>query len=207
MSVTLDRSREFLAPSSPRPPVYVPADVERVFGPAYTPDQRVALEAVPFPEDVLWACAGTHLLVAGAPLSLLDLRERRPELFFGKMPAWYDHVAERSWAARPPEARWYLLRKGPAPGTMSMTFAEQRARLAPREEVPRTYEVVLAVLIHHKLTVERLQLDVYVRCADKRESGNCVIVGRFDDSGLDVEGFWGDYPDSSVGLASARTVP
>jgi hypothetical protein len=182
-------------------------DVQRHFGYQYTPEQRAALAQVPFSEKLLKACAGTHLLVAGAPLSLLDVRDRHPSLFWAQKPAWYDREAEADWARLAVEPRWHLLRKQPPPDSLRKAYGEQCALLSSDEQVPRANEVVYSTILHSLAAGECLFKGVWVRCAERDSYGCRVIVGGFAAGGLHVSSLWGDEQVGGLGLVSARKFP
>src|SRR5258708_4650210 len=71
------------------PTVYTFEDVESIFGVTYTPEPRAGLQGIPFSKEVLKACAGTHMLFPGLPLSLLDIREKHAAHFYTKSGGWY----------------------------------------------------------------------------------------------------------------------
>lgn len=177
-------------------------DAERHLGARYTAAQLTVLSAIPWPEEVLRRCAGTHLLVAGCPLSILDLHARRPDgLLWGRERPWYD--AEPFARRRRVGSRWHLLRKAPVPGSTQKTYARQKSLLRRGERVPRACEIGYAVILHHLVTGERLLRDVSVRCADRSSHGARVLVGQFFTSGLYIGPEWWDDAGRTTGVASA----
>jgi uncharacterized protein (TIGR02996 family) len=177
-------------------------DAERHFGARYTPAQWTALSTIPWPDKVLRKCAGTHLLVAGYPLSILNLLERRPDRLWGNECPWY--AAEMFARRKRVGLRWHLLRKVPRPGTTHKTFARQKALLPRNERVPRASEMVYALLLHQLVTGERLLPDTSVRCADLSSHGARLLVGPFLPNGLYIGPEWHDRSDRPTGVASGR---
>lgn len=178
-------------------------DAERHFGACYTPAQWMTLSTIPWSDDVLRKCAGTHLLVAGYPLSILDLLERRPDRIWGNECPWY--TAEMFARRKRVGLRWHLLRKVPLPETTHRKFALQKALLPRNERVPRACEMVYALILHQLVTGERLLPDTSVRCADLSSHGARVLVGHYFTSGLYIGPEWGDRSDRPLGVASGRT--
>jgi hypothetical protein len=178
-------------------------DVRRHLWVSYTPEQRRAFEVIPFGEETLRACAGTHLLVAGFPLSLVDVRGKIPQFFWHRKPAWYDRETEAYWAQLPVELRWHLIRKEPVPDSSKKLYIEQRALLSLAEEVPRAGEVVYAMILHFLGTGQRLFENAWVRCRDQVSSSCRVVVGSFDAGGLCIHD-WRDERIGCLGLAFAR---
>ncbi len=183
-------------------------EVGRLLGIRFPAADLARLGVVPFPQPVLEEARGTHVLVAGAPLSLLDLRAGPAgRLLDGN--AWY---AKMRFAGEKTGARWHLMRKGIVPGSCDKTWDEQQA-LAAGYEVPRACELVLAVAAYYLARGVRL-LDggVLARCRDRVEQyGNVVDggvnVGRFEDRGLAVEALWLNYRLHHLGVAATRTPP
>src|SRR5262245_51266362 len=105
MSLALDKARQCLT----TPPfVYTPDDAEQCYGATFTPKQREALRVIPFSEETLKGCAGTHMLFPSLPLSLLNVRDNHPD-HFSKGDVWYAQERE-AFARVPLLVRWHLLR-------------------------------------------------------------------------------------------------
>jgi hypothetical protein len=200
MAVSIERARAILGHTN----VHDPRAVTLQFGYHYCTAQLTALQEVPFGEDTLRACAGTHLLVAGAPLSILQIQQSRSWLLFRGQNPWYE---TEEFAAQPVALRWHLLRKEPHPGSLGKPFADQTALLSQNEEVPPAGVVVYAVLLHYQATLDRLLQYCWVRSREEYSRGYHVGVGDFAVGGLDVYGYWDGGWDSSLGLASARKFP
>ena len=173
-------------------------DVERHYRRPYSEHELRALAAIPFSEETLRACKDTHVLVAGAPLSINQMRELADSIF-----------CPGDWCNREPFAndkkvvvRWYLLRKEPVPESRSKTYGQQTALLKD-EEVPFACEMTYLIILHWLTHRERLLPHVFVRCQDKESDGDRVDIGGFGDVGF----FLGCYPDSGhenrLGLASS----
>ena len=181
--------------------IYTLDDVERVFGVTYTPDQRASLQDIPFSDDVLKACAGTHMLFPGYPLSLLDVRAKFTDLFFSKTGGWYENQA---FVQVPLPVRWHLLRMEPVPGSLGKNWDEQRKLLLSDEEVPSAVTVAFATMLHFGATKQRLFERCYVRTSDVDSDGNRVYVGRFDADGFFVDNYWYGYRYDGLGLSASR---
>jgi hypothetical protein len=156
--------------------------------------------AIPFSEETLRAKKDTHVLIAGASLSLNDIRKIADDDFF-----------DTDWYRREPfannkmvSARWYLLRKEPVMESRSKTYDQQSALLAKDEEVPFACEVAYMVILKWLTHHERLLSDVYVHSQDKDSAGYRVRVGRFDSGGFYVRNFRDGDRDGILGLASSR---
>jgi len=170
-------------------------EVRRGYGVALPVEQ---LAEIPFSEETLQACKDTHVLVAGAQLSVNGIRFIASDFY------------DTDWYNREPFAndnkvsvRWYLLRKEPVPESRSKTYDQQTA-LLKEEKVPFACEVTYMVILYWLTHRERLLPDVYVRCQDKDSDGDRVGVGVFGSGKFGVGGGWGDGRYDSLGLASSR---
>lgn len=175
------------------------------FGVRPTPAQLRQLAAISFPESVLLACKDTHLLVAGFPMTILDVRTKAPKdpkTFYSYDDARYN--TQKFATKEGVEVRWHLIRKTPVANSTSQTFADQQVLLAQEDEVPKACVVVYGVVLYYLVTRERLFSGVYVRCIDVGSDGDRVGVGLFDSDGLHVNDYSDDYCVGNVGVASAR---
>lgn len=173
-------------------------DVERHFRRPYSEHELRALATVPFSDETLRQYKDTHVLIAGAPLSVNEMRKLADSIF---CPGdWYNREAFAT--TKKVGARWYLLRKEPVPESRNKTYDEQTALLKD-EEVPFACEVTYLVVLYWLTHRERLLPHVFVRCQDKESDGFRVDIGGFGDLGF----FLGCYPDSDcenrLGLASS----
>ena len=181
-------------------------EVVRQFGAAYTEEQLALLAEIPFSEVVLEKCKDTHILVAGFPMTILDVRakapNKKPKTFYSYKDAWYNN---QSFAKDEKlEVRWYLIRKEAVVGSTSKNFDDQKALLSECEEVPRACELVYAVVLYFLVTGERLFPNLYVRTMSLDSDGIRVVVGYFGSDGLFVGSFWDDVRYVLLGVASAR---
>jgi uncharacterized protein (TIGR02996 family) len=180
-------------------------EADRLFGAAYTPAELEALGTLPWPPDVLAASVGSHILVAGCPLSIMDLDARQPTSFWGSDTGhWYRR--EPFARAATVEARWHLLRKAALPSSPCGTFSQQTALLPQQESVPRACEVSYAAILHHLSAAETLFRGADVRCADTTSHGARVLVSCFAPGKCYIGPEWHDHKSRSRGLAAARRV-
>lgn len=176
-------------------------EVRRGYNVTYTAEQCQQLAAIPFSKETLRVCNDTHVLVAGAPLSLNEVRMHAHEDFFDT--DWYGF--EPFANDQKVSVRWYLLRKQPAPESCSKTYEQQTDLLTREEEVPLACEVAFAVILYYLTHGERLLQGDYVRCCDREsEDGNRVVVGYFCSFGFAVRGDWDDGRRGCLGLLSSR---
>lgn len=173
-------------------------EVRRGYSVALNPEQ---LAEIPFKEETLQACKDTHVLVAGAPLSLNEVRKIAASDFYN-----IEWCSQEPFATtRKVTVRWYLLRKGPVPESRNKTYDQQIALLMKGEEVPLACEVTYTVILYWLTHRERLLPDVYVRCQDRDsggDDGDGIVVGRFDSDGFQVCHDLDGIRDDVIGLGS-----
>lgn len=178
--------------------VYRPTHVCRVLGGDYDPE---LVKRVPFSAQTLQAAVGTHLLVAVAPLSLVEIHGKCSEVFYSNRNPWFAE-SEQQFAHVRPQAGWYLIRKEEVPGSIRMGWSEQQALLSDDEYVPSIAVLAQAAVLHYKRSGERLFGRFWVRTADVTAEGYRAGV-RFDPDGLYVLS-WNDNAIHYIGVASAR---
>ncbi len=196
---SFSQAKELLGAS----PVYSLADVERVFGVRFTSEHMTALENIPFSDEVLRECAGTHLLFPGYSLSLLEVREKKADLFYAQSGGWYAEARE-TFSRETVPIRWHLLRMEPVSESLSKTWDDQTALLLADEEVPSAATVAFATMLHFIMSKQRLFERTCVRVSDVDADGIRVCVGNFDADGLGVSSYWDDGRSDFLGLSSAR---
>lgn len=160
-----------------------------------------ALAEIPYPENVLLALKNTHVLVAGYPLNVLEIRARAPGIFHVYIPDWYNDRQEKFAREKCPLA-WLFIRKGAVPSSAGRAYNDQLALLSPEEENPLTAEVVYMVTLYFLIHKVMLFRNVWVRTASQSSDGYRVFV-VFYDGRLRIYG-WHDNSYDGIGLASSR---
>jgi hypothetical protein len=183
-------------------------EISRHFGVKFDAKQLVQLATIPFTETTLQACKKTHILVAGYPLSIWDIREdeARRDLFYSrekdvvrnknKEPQYVSEETVR--------LRWYLIRKSVAPKSTKKEYMEQVALLKENEEVPQACELVYAIILYYLARSSRLFTKVYARSLSTSTNDYRVEVGRFGPSGLQMGFISAWSAESYVGIAVSR---
>lgn len=161
-----------------------------------------ALATIPFSEATLRNCKDTHILVAGFPMTILDIRAKAPNQFHSHGDAWYNSHAFA--ADKRVDPRWHLLRKEIIAGTQSRSFAEQMSLLSNSEEVPDACDLVYATILYFLATRELLFRGVYSRCKDLGPGGDRIAVGTSAQDGLDISSHWEGFAYNEIGIASAH---
>lgn len=160
------------------------------------------LRHIPFDGPTLRGCRGSHILFAGTPLSILDIRRAAKDCFSGHI--WYSREAFAK--NEQVNVRWYLLRKEPISDSAGKSYSDQLSLLEENEVVPRACEVLYGAVLYFLSTGIRLFSKTTARCADITESdvspvGVHVDIGNFDEAGLSIS-LWDDGPDEGIGIAS-----
>ncbi|MGC3971622.1 MAG: hypothetical protein QM775_31040 [Pirellulales bacterium] len=174
-------------------------EVRAGYGFSHTDEQRQLLSEIPFSDETLQRYKDTHVLVAGAPLSVNEIRKIAGDDVFSRY-TWYKR--EPFANDQKLSVRWYLLRKEPVPGSCGKKYEEQASPLT-NEEVPFACEMTYMVILYSLTRGERLFQDVYVRCQDKLLVVERIFVGHYDPDGLVVDSY-GDFTGfDTLGLASS----
>jgi hypothetical protein len=156
---------------------------------------------VPYSENVLRLCQHTHVLFAGAALSVNSIRRRSPINFVES--EWYRN--ELFANEKKVSVRWYLHRKGPVPDSCFKSYDQQCSLLAKDEVVPAACEVTYLMSLYWSVHRERLLTDVYVRCLENDSNFHRVGAGYFGHEGWCIANHWTDGLQDDLGLASAWT--
>jgi hypothetical protein len=181
------------------------------------------LAKIPFSESTLKKCRNSHVLVAGYPLSIVDIasriggvtvtqsvvppvRQKTVALWFIMLGSGSTKAAAERAAKQRVDTRWYLIRKTIAPGSLSKHLGDQEKCLSVHDEIPRACEVIYATILHFLVTGERLFEDVLAGCRGEKRQDLFLHVGLFDRDFLRLTDHYGNIfnPMKKVGLASAR---
>ena len=181
-------------------------EVEQAFGVKYSSGDRAKIARVTFDEAMLKACAKTHILVAGFPMSVNDVRQKvsgnAARLFYSALgDAWFER---EQFAQIAVGVRWFLLRKEQVQNSTSKTYGEQEGLIPQGEEIPFARDVVFTTVLMFLATGERLFENVYVRCREVSSHGSRVYIGLFDRGGLSFGLFWDGYRHGLLGVCSFR---
>jgi hypothetical protein len=182
-----------------------PEEVAKSRGITYTEDQMAKFgDTLPSQEVLVWCRDNGYMVVAGPnkPMSLLEVCEMRSGYFYSKSGGWYsDQKFVRNDKA---DTRWIMVRKEPVPESTSKTWNEQQALLSDVEITPNAAEFVWAVTTYKAVRDVYLFGGIYTRTSSLDSGGGRVIVGGFDDEGLNVICWHGDRRSFGFGVSSAR---
>jgi len=176
--------------------------VQQFFQICVSDSWRAELRDMPFEPEILARHKSTHVLFAGVPLSIRDLRQRVPQCFDRFFPCAHRWFVNDETV----DLRWYLLREDVVPGSKGKSFKKQLSCLSKCETVPRACEAVYGIMLYFLVRGIRLFADAAARCADI-EPGFIsptkvhVDVGNFDEKGLLIS-LMDDGPDEDIGLVS-----
>ena len=176
-------------------------ETNRFLGAQLSFDDLQNLMTVRFSPAVLEESREDYVLVACASLSLIDVLEAHPELFYAESNFGYEKEA---FAVNKVEAGWQLVRKNPIIGSIDKTWDEQCELLGPDEQVPSASVLAQAIVLHYLKTGERLFEKVYVRTSDMSFTRDHVDIGYFNHGGLGVHYDLGRRRGVRVALAASR---
>lgn len=145
----------------------------------------------------------------GKPLTILKLQELHPVTgqpkFYSYAPsAWY---SEQKFAKETTmDFRWYLLHQNIVPKSEDKNYGDQKAMLTTDYEVPSAVTEATKDLLVFRKTGNFVNPSRYARCECVTSDGHRVPVGYFDESGLDVNDYWGDGRPYPFGVAASRRI-
>jgi hypothetical protein len=175
-------------------------------GIVYSEDQLDEFaQTLPSVETLAWCRANDFMVVptSPTPLSLLQIRDLKPEYFYAKTGGWYANEKERFSRDMKTGSGWLMLRKGALPNSFNARFDNQMKLLSTVEYVPSDAEVEWGVTTYKAVRGVFLLPNFYVKTSSIDSDGARVDVGVSEDGGLHVND-WYDMPGSDIGLASAR---
>lgn len=156
--------------------------------------------------DVLRWCRRNDYLVLPqppVPLSLLGVKKLDPKLFYTSVDGWYENPGEQFSREELTTGPWLCIRKGVVPKSTGKNWDEQKKLLQEQECVPNAANAVWAFTTYWKVRGLYLVPSVYVMTSSGNSLSDGVRIGRFDDSGINVD-YWSEHSrDGRVGLASA----
>jgi hypothetical protein len=154
-----------------------PAEVVRHFGVKLSKSQLQELREVPFSARFLEVRRKSHVLVAGFPLSVSEIRKKHSQLF---LPKFSPFAGEHATETRV-RFGWYLLRRDLVAGSLDMGYQRQRKLLDAHEQVPWLREVVYATALGFLARNIRIFQDHFVRCRDKLYGPLGQAILRFEE--------------------------
>ncbi|MEO5634980.1 MAG: hypothetical protein ABIR14_00090 [Candidatus Paceibacterota bacterium] len=130
--------------------------------------QVSSLATVPWSEETLYACRGSHVLVAVFRMSIFDIRCLHRNLF--RNQEWFPDV---KFTTDKGEVGWWLVCKTP------------RRLRREVEEIPKAQVMAYTMIGNFLVTGERLFEGNFIRCSDSSEDDN-VVIGFFPELIVDL---------------------
>lgn len=187
-----------------------PEEVMRYRTVVYTNEQISALvESLSSFVVLDWCRNNGYALIPYPPtkLSLLDVRELKPENFFLKSGGWYANHKNMFFPFSlkvMPSSGWLMIRKVPVPNSTLCNWGEQLPLLSALERVPSSAEMAWFITTYFEVRGVRLFRNTCVRTSSFDSQNGRVHIGYFNAEGLYITGISYDYRYSDTGLASAR---
>jgi len=164
----------------------------RYFGVNPTPEQLAVLEKIPFTEAQLEEMKDSHILVAGFPISILEIRDKVDwKLFHSHEDSWYNESSFAKERGGDMVAWWLMNKRGVKNDGYNVYVANCKVpqlRNKVRDGVPNARQVVYTIIGHYLNTRERLFEDKYVITSSWWTA--YAKVGFFDLEGLSIGQYW-----------------
>ncbi len=184
-----------------------PEEIATARGLTY-PDEQLAKfdDTLPAQEALEWCRDNGMMLVAGPPksMSFLDVRSVKADYFYSKEGGWYSEKAQKFAKNDKAETVWIAFRKEPVADSLNKNWTEQSDLVSEPMLVPNAAEAVWCLTTYKAVRGVYLLPNLYVRTSSRDSDGHHVVVGSFDDRGLNVDYIWDYGRDDYLGLASAR---
>lgn len=177
-------------------------DVAKYYNVTYNPEQLLAFEEVPFSEATLEFRKHTHVLVAGFPMTTLEIRAKMRERFLSQEGGWYKK--EPFVINECVKLRWYLFSKNVVPNSAGKDFQGQTLLLSQEEEVPRVVEFLYVTLLYLFAREEQLFLNVYIRCSDLDRDGMRAEIIFDSNAGIRFNNSWDTAMWPELAIVSSR---
>ncbi len=185
--------------------IIFPDEIAEACGLSYSEEQLKRLADVLPSEDVLRWCKANNYVVAACPpkpMSLLEVRSLKPDIFYSKSGGWY---VDQEFAQEDKTSfGWLAIRKDIVPKSQSKNWDEQLRLLAGEELVPNAGEFAWFITTYYEVRGVRLFERIYARTSSVDSGGDRVYVGNFDSEGLGVNDDWDDSRSDYLGVSSAR---
>jgi hypothetical protein len=163
--------------------------------------QLVALSRIPFEETIIESRKNTHILAAVFPLSITDILSRvNRDLFYHHN---LDYWQRRAFARDCGQLRWHLIRKAAIQHSASKSREDQLRGLNLTQGLPSARVLVYVLIGHYLASGQRLFESAYVRSSDVIDEKPEVIVGNFDQEGLDIKVNWVSDRLDNLGIADS----
>lgn len=149
-------------------------------------DECRRLHRVPFAENTLRQCAGTHFLYVDFALSVMNVLYRQKHEYVQK-----GHVCqfatEHFATHRDTLVQWRLIRKSALAGSVNASFERQLKALGPGEFMPSARDLVYAATAYHALLDQSLFGTMYALSRDLDSAFRTIVVGSSTDRGVRIE--------------------
>lgn len=185
--------------------IIFPDEIAEARGLSYSEEQLKRLvDMFPSEEVLYWCKANNYALMAcpSEPLSLLEVRSLKPDLFYSRSGGWYP---EQNFAKNDKTVfGWPAIRKNIVPKSTSRSWKDQLCLLAGEERVPNTGEFAWFITTYYEVRGVWLFEHIYARTSSVDSGGGRVGVGGSIPEGLHVSDYWDGSRYGILGVSSAR---
>ncbi|HEC33005.1 MAG TPA: hypothetical protein ENI63_01965 [Candidatus Kaiserbacteria bacterium] len=185
-----------------------PEEVATFYGFSYTDEQLEHFtDTLPDIQIISWLRANGYMLMAGPPtdLRLLQGRELDNQLFYLSIKVSCAEDKKKFVQYSMVKAgEWLAIRKEAVPNSFYKTWKETAILLTEVEYIPNVTEVIYAVATYRAVRGIYLFRRKFVRTSSADELGHHILVGFYDEDGIEIDIYLNDVCDCSVGIPSAR---
>ncbi|MDP2909704.1 MAG: hypothetical protein Q8N69_01370 [bacterium] len=185
--------------------VIFPLDIAAARNISYSEKQIQSLvKTFPSKDMLHWCKANNYALIASPPepMSLLEVRSLKPELFYEQSGGWF---AGQNFAKNDKTSfGWLAIRKDIVPDSTDKTWNKQFRLLTDEERVPNAGGFAWFITTYYEVRRVRLFKRIYARTSSVDSDGYYVVLGDCGERGLGVDSWDGVHCFGNVGLASAR---
>lgn len=141
------------------------------------------------------------------PLSLLDLRTLRADLFLPECDKWISHYDEEFAWQKWSSSNWLVVRASSASDSDDKTWQEQQCSIRPQQYVPSLVELAWVMVVVATVRGVRLFRDTRVRTSTRLDVDQHITIGRNDELGIEVVPINDSGRRMGIGVALAHCLP
>lgn len=166
-------------------------------------------KTLPSKEVLQWLHDNCFVLIAGPPssMSLLEIRDLNPHLFYREENGWYAKDEEEFSCKDKVTTEWLMLRKGVITDSITMNnrWEKKLLFLSKVEYAPNAPEVVWGETTYKEVRDCWLLPNIFGNTSSVTSDGDHVFVGgSLVHNGVGIGCCWGDICSSNTGVIPAR---
>jgi hypothetical protein len=157
-----------------------PGEIARARGMVYSDQHLRHLDdTLPSVNLLFWCRTNGMALIPGPPsaMSMLDIRDLRPDHFLSKQAGWYAESKEVFGRQDVVAPGWLAFSKKPIEGSLNRNWSEQQSLVKKPWIIPNAAEVAWVLTTYKAVRGVYLLFDCYVRTSSVGSDGNHVDLG------------------------------